>query len=77
LNCWWFELLVVVAIIAVLAVLAGLLLPGLNAAKASVRGTVCRNNLHQIGLASMMYADDNRGKLFPYPKTERCLYARP
>ena len=54
------ELLVVVAIIAILA---GLMFPALRAAKASVRGTVCRNNLHQIGLASMMYADDNRGNL--------------
>ncbi len=54
------ELLVVVAIIAILA---GLLMPALHKAKSSVRGTVCRNNLHQIGLASMMYADDNRGNL--------------
>ncbi len=54
------ELLVVVAIIAILA---GLLLPALHRAKSSVRGTVCRNNLQQIGLASMMYAEDNRGNL--------------
>jgi prepilin-type N-terminal cleavage/methylation domain-containing protein len=65
------ELLVAVAIIAILA---GLLMPAMHKAKASVRGTVCRNNLQQIGLASMMYADDNRGNL---PAFLRWLHATP
>jgi type II secretory pathway pseudopilin PulG len=54
------ELLVVIVVIAILA---GLLLPALRSAKASARSAVCRNNLQQIGIASMLYADDNRGRL--------------
>src|SRR5690349_9024165 len=65
------ELLVVVAIIAVLA---SILLPSLHSAQAAARGTVCRNNLQQIGLASMLYADDNRGHL---PAFLRWLHATP
>jgi prepilin-type N-terminal cleavage/methylation domain-containing protein/prepilin-type processing-associated H-X9-DG protein len=49
------ELLVVVTIIGVLA---GLLLPALAAAKRRGQQAVCLNNLHQLGLAASMYADD-------------------
>jgi len=63
------ELLVVVAIIAILA---SLLLPAMARAKESVRSVICRNNLHQVGLASFMYADDNRGHL---PAFLRWLHA--
>lgn len=58
-----FTLIELLLAIAIIALLAGLMLPALHRAKASVRGTVCRNNLQQIGLASIMYADDNRGNL--------------
>jgi prepilin-type N-terminal cleavage/methylation domain-containing protein/prepilin-type processing-associated H-X9-DG protein len=54
------ELLVVVAIIAILA---SLLLPALAGAKARARSTHCLNNLHQVGLATLMYAHDFDGKL--------------
>ncbi len=42
------ELLLVVGMVLLLA---GLLLPALERARASARRLLCRNNLHQIGLA--------------------------
>jgi prepilin-type N-terminal cleavage/methylation domain-containing protein/prepilin-type processing-associated H-X9-DG protein len=48
------ELLVVVAIISILA---GLLLPMLNRAVESARQTQCKNNLRQIYLGFLAYAD--------------------
>jgi len=50
------ELLVVVAIIAVLV---SLLLPALSEAREMARRTACGSNLHQMAVATVMYAGDS------------------
>jgi prepilin-type N-terminal cleavage/methylation domain-containing protein/prepilin-type processing-associated H-X9-DG protein len=52
------ELLVVVAIIAILA---ALLLPALSRAREQSKRALCASNLHQVGIALHLYADDNNG----------------
>lgn len=56
------ELLVVVAIIALLI---SILLPSLQAARATARGTVCSSRLRQLGIGWIMYADQSRGSIIP------------
>jgi prepilin-type N-terminal cleavage/methylation domain-containing protein len=52
------ELLVVVAIIAILA---AMLLPALSRANATAKKAQCTNNLHEMGVALVLYADENNG----------------
>ena len=56
------ELLVVVAIIASLA---AMLLPSLAKAKTKAHGIQCLNNLNQMSLSWIMYADDNADRIPP------------
>jgi prepilin-type N-terminal cleavage/methylation domain-containing protein len=54
------ELLVVVGIIAILI---ALLLPALSKARSSAQLVVCKSNMHQIYLSTVMYANDNHGEV--------------
>jgi prepilin-type N-terminal cleavage/methylation domain-containing protein/prepilin-type processing-associated H-X9-DG protein len=61
-----FTLVELLVVIAVLAVLASLLLPALARSKDSARRIQCVSNIRQLGLAAMMYWEDNGGQAFAY-----------
>jgi len=67
-----FTLVELLVVIAIIALLLSILMPALNKARIQSYRVVCRSQMHQIGIAIVAFAQDNKNK-FP----NGCFYNYP
>ena len=64
-----FTLIELLVVIAIIAILAAILFPVFARAREKARQTACLSNAKQLGLAAMMYAQDNDETIINYRLT--------
>src|SRR5205809_1139583 len=60
-----FSLVELLVVIGIIALLMGMLMPALKGARLQAASLACKSNLKNIGAMLIIYANNNRGVLYP------------